>query len=198
VFTGLVEEIGTVNAIRRDAGGLTLGVACDSVCQDAAVGASIAVNGCCLTIVAVAEGVLEFQVVPESIRRTNLGQLIVGDGVNLERSLKVGDRLGGHFVTGHVDSLGQLLNRTDQANWSIFQIAVEPATARQMASKGSVTVDGVSLTLVDVVHESFTVALIPHTLQMTTLGRRQAGDRLNIETDILAKYVQRQSSESSG
>jgi riboflavin synthase len=126
------------------------------------------------------------------LQRTNLGELRAASSINLERSLRVGDRLGGHYVTGHIDALGALDERIDSGDWSTFWFRVPRALTRQMASKGSVAVDGVSLTLVEVEDERFSVALIPHTLAVTTLGKLQPGDRVNIETDVLAKYVERQ------
>lgn len=156
-----------------------------------AVGGSVAVNGCCLTVVEVAAGRWSFEAGPETLRRTNLGRLVPGSLVNLERSLAVGDSLGGHFVTGHIDGVGTLAARDDQGEWTTMWFACAPEVSFQMASKGSIAVDGVSLTLVDVERERFSVALIPHTLAHTTLGRRAVGDEVNLETDLLAKYVQR-------
>jgi riboflavin synthase len=158
----------------------------------AAVGDSIALNGCCLTVVSVDDESLAFEAGPETLARTTLGKLAKGDRINLETSLKVGDELGGHLVTGHIDAVGTINARQDDAEWSTLWICVPGDLMRQMASKGSVAVDGVSLTLVDVEDQRFSVALIPHTLHVTTLGSRQAGDRVNLETDVLAKYVQRQ------
>jgi len=158
----------------------------------AELGASIAVNGCCLTVVEIDGAGIAFQAGAETLSRTNLGKLVAGDKVNLETSLKMGDELGGHLVTGHIDGLATVDERKDDADWSAFWFRVPGKLTRQMASKGSVTVDGVSLTVVDVEDERFSVALIPHTLGMTTLGSRRAGDTVNIETDILAKYVERQ------
>lgn len=160
--------------------------------EGAAIGDSIAINGCCLTVIEVADERLSFEAGPETLARTNLGRLKAGAAVNLERSVKVGQRLGGHFVTGHIDGLGRLVERIDQAEWSTFWFAAPPALMRQMASKGSIAIDGVSLTLVDVADERFSVALIPHTLRVTRLGRLAAGDEVNLETDVLAKYVERQ------
>jgi riboflavin synthase len=162
-----------------------------SVARGVGIGDSIAVNGCCLTVVA-CEQQIGFDVGPETLSRTNLGRLAVGSRVNLERSLVVGDRLGGHFVTGHVDAIGYLDERTDQQGWSTCSFRFPAWMAPQLASKGSIAVDGVSLTLVDVDTERFSVALIPHTLDVTTLGRLAVGDPANLETDLLAKYVQRQ------
>ena len=163
-----------------------------TVSTDAVLGDSIAVNGCCLTIVAIDGPVLTFQAGEETLSRTNLGELSSGSVVNLERSMMVGQRMGGHYVSGHVDALGTVDERNEDGEWAEFWFNVPPALTRQMASKGSVTVDGISLTLVDVEPERFSVALIPHTLQVTTLGRRAIGDSVNIETDLLAKYVQQQ------
>jgi riboflavin synthase len=162
------------------------------VSSEAKIGQSIAVNGCCLTVVQRLGGLLEFDVGPESLQRTNLGALSPGDPINLERSLVIGDRLGGHFVTGHVDAVGTVDERIDDRDWSTIWYRVPAKLTRQMASKGSIAVDGVSLTLVDVEHDRFSVALIPHTLQVTTLGAKGPGALVNLETDLLAKYVERQ------
>ena len=193
MFTGIVEELGRIAEMRDDgADAKTLSLQCNRIHDDAAMGASIAINGCCLTIVRIAEDVLDFQAGSETLSRTNLGALAVGDSVNVERAVKASDRMGGHYVSGHVDALGTVSERVDEDNWSKFWFAVPPELTLQMASKGSVTVDGVSLTLVDVEADRFSVALIPHTLVETTLGSRSVGDKVNIETDILAKYVQQQ------
>jgi riboflavin synthase len=158
--------------------------------DDANVGDSIAVNGCCLTVVERTGELLAFEAGSETLGRTNLGRLAKGSQVNLERSLKVGDRMGGHYVTGHIDAVATLHERREEGPWSFLWFRVPPNLTRQMASKGSVAVDGVSLTLVDVEPDHFSVALIPHTLAVTTLGRLKIGDEVNIETDLLAKYVQ--------
>ena len=135
---------------------------------------------------------MSFQAGEETLSRTNLGELAPGDVVNLEQSLRAGDPIGGHYVTGHIDAVGTVDARHDDADWCTMWFRAPAAQLAQMASKGSVAVDGVSLTLVDVEDDRFSVALIPHTLSLTTLGRRKVGDRVNIETDVLAKYVQRQ------
>jgi riboflavin synthase len=134
---------------------------------------------------------MAFQAGPETLARTNVGDLRPGGVVNLERALAVGDRLGGHFVSGHIDGTGRLLKREDQGEWSFFWFSVPRSLARQMASKGSIAVDGVSLTIVESEPDRFSVALIPYTLAVTTLGPLRAGDRVNLETDLLAKYVER-------
>ena len=156
------------------------------------MGASISINGCCLTVVKIEQAALSFEAGPETLAKTNLGELSSGSKVNLERSLQVGDRLGGHFVTGHVDSIGTLDEKSVDGEWATFWFKVPKALTKQMAGKGSVAVDGVSLTLVDVEAERFSVCLIPHTLDVTTLGVLDVGGHVNIETDLLAKYVEKQ------
>lgn len=160
------------------------------------MGDSVSINGCCLTVVAISEKQLTFQAGTETLAKTNLGGFEIGSEVNLERALRAGDRLGGHYVSGHIDGTGRVAARNDDGEWAEFRFAVPKELTSQMASKGSIAVDGVSLTLVDVLENEFSVALIPHTLQVTTLGRLQVGDTVNIETDILAKYVQQQLNRS--
>lgn len=192
MFTGLVEHLGEVSAVREEPPGRRLVLKAGPVADGIALGASIAINGCCLTAVKIAGELLSFEAGPETLARTNLGKLQPGDRVNLERSLKAGDPLGGHYVTGHVDAVGRLDARIEDGPWATLWFAMPEALGRQMASKGSVAVDGVSLTLVDVERERFSVALIPHTLSMTTLGKLRVGDPVNLETDLLAKYVEKQ------
>lgn len=197
MFTGLVQSLATVREIAAAGPGVRLAIAEAEIAKHAALGDSIAVNGCCLTVVAIepislATGVLTFEAGPETLAKTTLGDFVAGDEVNLETSLCMGDSLGGHLVSGHIDGVGSVDQRQDDAEWSTFWIRVPRDLTRQMASKGSVAVDGVSLTLVEVEEERFSVALIPHTLAVTTLGKRQVGDRVNLETDLLAKYVERQ------
>ncbi|HZL89985.1 MAG TPA: riboflavin synthase [Pirellulaceae bacterium] len=192
MFTGLVEHVGAVIRLDPIGPGVRLTVRSALVTDKTQVGDSIAINGCCLTVTIVGGDELSFEAGSETLSRTNLGKLCVGSGVNLERSLKVGDRLGGHYVTGHIDALGTLDARRDEGEWSFFWFRVPRELTRQMASKGSIAVDGVSLTLVEVEAERFSVALIPHTLAVTTLEKLAVGGIVNIETDVLAKYVQRQ------
>ena len=192
MFSGLVEHLGAVTDVQDAGPGKRIVVDAGPVAEDAEIGASIANNGCCLTVVEIDGSQLAFDAGPETLSRTNLGQFQPGTAVNLERSLKIGDRLGGHFVTGHVDAVGHLDERKDDEDWSTFWFRIPPPLSKQMAGKGSVAVDGVSLTLVDVETDRFSVALIPHTLNVTTLGRLQPGDPVNLETDLLAKYVQQQ------
>ena len=157
--------------------------------EELAIGESLAVNGCCLTIVASKGDQFEVQAGPETLLRTNLGEKKAGDRVNFERSLRVGDRLGGHFVQGHIDTTAVLRERRQEGEWEFLAFTLDPAWTTLLVSKGSIAVDGVSLTVVDVWPDGFSVMLIPHTLAVTTLGLLKPGDRVNIETDILAKHV---------
>ncbi|MBI2827188.1 MAG: riboflavin synthase [Planctomycetia bacterium] len=193
MFTGLVEALAPVAEARSQPPGRLLAIRAGGLADEVRVGDSVAVSGCCLTCVASAAGLLSFEAGPETLGRTTLGELAPGALVNLERSLALGDRLGGHFVTGHVDAMGTLDAREDDQSWSTFWFRFPPELRRQMASKGSIAVDGVSLTLVAVEPDRFSVALIPHTLAHTTLGPLAVGRRVNLETDLLAKYVQQQS-----
>ena len=192
MFTGIVEGMGRVAQILPQPPGKRLVVAIGPLSEGMTVGDSVAINGCCLTVVGVDGDQLSFDAGSETLSRTNLGELGPGSPVNIERSLRVNDRLGGHLVSGHIDGVGHLDERRDDKDWSFFWFRAPARLMRQMASKGSIAVDGVSLTLVDVETERFSVALIPHTLTVTTLGRLRLGDVVNLETDILAKYVERQ------
>lgn len=192
MFTGLVQSLAEVAQLVPEPGGMRLVIREGEMAAAANIGASIATNGCCLTVVEIDGDLLSFQAGEETLSRTNLGQLKPGDRVNLETSLRMGDEVGGHLVTGHIDGLANVDQRLDDAEWCTMWFRAPKSLTRQMASKGSVAVDGISLTLVDVEDERFSVALIPHTLSVTTLGSRQVGDTVNIETDVLAKYVERQ------
>lgn len=192
MFTGLVEALAHVVDVEPEPPGVRLIIDAGSLAGGAAIGDSIAVNGCCLTVVRIDGARLSFQAGSETLSRTNLGALWTGHAVNLERSLILGDRLGGHLVTGHVDGLGTLAERRDEGDWSLFWFATSAELMQQVAPKGSIAVDGVSLTVVDVAPERFSVALIPHTLSMTTLGQLAVGGTVNLETDLIAKYVARQ------
>lgn len=191
MFSGIVEAMGTVAQIVQEPPGCRLVIHQPIIASQSKVADSISVNGCCLTVVAADAETLAFQAGPETLSRTNLGDLRVGNCVNLERALAVGDRLGGHFVTGHIDATGVLLERRNHGDWSDCWFQVPKRLARQMAPKGSIAVDGVSLTIVDSEPERFSVALIPYTLAVTTLGKLCVGERVNLETDLLAKYVER-------
>jgi riboflavin synthase len=196
VFTGLIESLAAVADVVPERPGVRLVIREPRIAAESAIGDSIALNGCCLTVVAIEGDRLSFQAGEETLSRTNLGELKPGDSVNVERSLKMGDAIGGHLVSGHIDGVGVVDQRRDDADWCTMWFNVPPALTSQMASKGSIAVDGVSLTLVAVEDDRFSVALIPHTLTVTTLGRRKISDRVNLETDILAKYVERQLAKS--
>jgi riboflavin synthase len=182
VFTGIVEELGTVREFAD--GRLEVGAA--AVLEDAKIGDSIAVNGCCLTVVDLGPDWFGVNPIDETLRRTNLGDLKPGDAVNLERPLRVNDRLGGHIVQGHVDAVGEVVRPAPD-----LQVRMPADLLRYVIEKGSITIDGVSLTVVEVLADGFTVALIPHTTEVTTLGRRRAGERVNLEVDLVAKYIER-------
>jgi riboflavin synthase len=192
MFSGIVETMGSVSELRRVGPGVRLVIHSPQVAAQVGIGGSVAINGCCLTVVDGDDQRMEFDAGEETLSRTNLGRLETGSRVNLERSLRIGDELGGHFVTGHIDAVGTLDERIDDEDWSKFWFKMPALLGKQMASKGSVAVDGVSLTLVDVEPDRFSVALIPHTLRVTTLGPLRKGDPVNLETDVLAKYVEKQ------
>ena len=192
MFTGIVQSLAEVADVIAEPPGVRLVIREPRLAPITKVGNSVALNGCCLTVVAVEGERLSFQAGEETLSRTNLGELVAGDVVNVEPSLRAGDPIGGHFVAGHIDAVGVVDQRQDDAEWCTMWFRAPPAQMLQMASKGSIAVDGVSLTLVDVERDRFSVALIPHTLSVTTLGQRRVGDRVNLETDVLAKYVERQ------
>lgn len=195
MFTGLVEGQGRVVAVDREPAGIRLVVAPPaeliSPRDPVSLGDSIAINGCCLTVIDIRHDCWSFQAGTETLSKTNLGHLTPGASVNLERSLPVQGRLGGHFVQGHVDGLGTVAAIDREGDWVMMTFCAPEPLVRLMVPKGSVAVDGISLTVVDVTETQFRVALIPHTLTVTTLGARQVGDAVNLETDILGKYVQR-------
>lgn len=182
MFTGIVEELGRVVSLD----GSRLRISAERVLEDAELGSSIAVNGCCLTVVAHDAGWWEAEVTDETFARTNLADLTPGAPVNLERPVRLADRLGGHLVQGHVDAVGQVRHPAPD-----LAVSMDPSLGRYVVEKGSITVDGVSLTVVDALDDGFTVAVIPHTAEVTTLGVRRAGDRVNLEVDIVAKYIER-------
>ncbi len=192
MFSGLVEAKTEVLRIEQEPGGIRLVLARPALFTDIALGDSIAIQGCCLTVVALDNDSMSFQAGEETLSRTGLAALRPGDLLNCERSLKLGDRIGGHLVTGHVDGRGKISARRDTAEWSDLVVEAPLTLMRQIVSKGSITMEGVSLTVVDITSNTFSVALIPHTLTHTTLGKLQVGAGVNLETDMLAKYVQRQ------
>lgn len=182
MFTGIVEELGTV--IARDGNRFRFGASL--VLEDAKLGDSTAVNGCCLTVVDLGPGWWEADVVDESLSRTNLGSLEPGDRVNLERPVRLMDRLGGHLVQGHVDAVGEIVTGAPE-----LRVRIPKDLLRYVVAKGSITVDGCSLTVVDVFDDGFSIAVIPHTAEVTTLGRKGPGDLVNLEVDVMAKHVER-------
>jgi riboflavin synthase len=192
MFTGIIEELGELVRWSDTAGDSALiAVRAPLVASDARHGDSIAVNGVCLTVVDVSGDVFTADVMGETLRRSALGALGPDDPVNLERAATLGTRLGGHLVQGHVDGVGTLLSREPSPHWDTVRFALPPALARYVVEKGSITVDGVSLTVAAVGPDWFAVGLIPTTLKLTTLGRKEAGDPVNLEVDVIAKYVER-------
>lgn len=191
MFTGLIQNLGTVRALTEGEGGQTLEVMEPALSSKLEIGESVAVNGTCLTVTACGMDAFSFQVGPETLAKTNLKFLTAGAGVNLERALGIGDRLGGHFVTGHIDCTGTILEKTPRGEWLMIWFAYPDEFAELLVEKGSIAVDGISLTLVDVQPGKFSVMLIPHTRDNTTLGRKGPGDTVNLEFDLLAKHVQK-------
>ncbi|MEV5481949.1 MULTISPECIES: riboflavin synthase [Streptomyces] len=191
MFTGIVEELGEVVAIENLGDASRFRLRGPLVTEDAKHGDSIAVNGVCLTVVETADGEFTADVMAETLNRSSLGALAAGSRVNLERPMALGGRLGGHLVQGHVDGTGTLVERIPGEHWEIVKIALPAALSRYVVEKGSITVDGVSLTVVDAADDYFTISLIPTTLALTTLGLKKAGDPVNLEVDVLAKYVER-------
>jgi len=191
VFTGLVEEIGRVRQRQRQGGFQRLEIGARRVLDDLRVGDSINIDGACQTVVDLSDSSFTVESVEETLRRTTLGELQVGRGVNLERPLRADDRMGGHLVLGHVDGVGRV-GRLEQrqASW-VLSVAPPAGLERYIAAKGSIAVDGISLTVVEAGDPGFTVAVIPHTFEHTTLGERRVGDPVNLEVDIVARYVER-------
>ncbi|MFI9816725.1 riboflavin synthase [Saccharothrix variisporea] len=191
MFTGIVEELGEVVAVADLPDAARVTIKGPVVTSDAKHGDSIAVNGVCLTVVDVVDGAFTADVMRETLRRSSLAKVAQGDRVNLERAAALGQRIGGHIVQGHVDGTGTVLAREKAEHWEVVHIGLPPGLARYVVEKGSITVDGVSLTVVSVSETEFSVSLIPTTLELTTLGRRAPGDLVNLEVDVLAKYVER-------
>jgi riboflavin synthase len=191
MFTGIIEEMGSVKALRRDAGSAQLTIFATTVLGNTALGDSICVNGVCLTVVDIGRSEFSADVANETLKVTGLGELQGGQKVNLERALQLSARIGGHLVTGHVDAVGRIREKRQEGNsWRVFIEAPETAL-RYIIKKGSVAVDGISLTVADVDRTGFSIAMIPHTAKLTTLGFKSAGDSVNLETDIIGKYVER-------
>jgi riboflavin synthase len=191
MFTGIVEELGTVEAIEDQGDAIRLTIRSATVLEDAGLGDSISVNGCCLTVTEHDGVTWTADVMQETLDKTSLYGVQPGDRVNLERAVTAHTRLGGHIVQGHVDGVGTVVSRTPSEHWEVVEISLPTALSRYLVDKGSITVDGVSLTVVEAKDESFTVSLIPETLARTTLGSRRPGDRVNLEVDVIAKYVEK-------
>ncbi len=190
MFTGIVEELGQVVSVERGEASASVCIAGPLVTSDVGIGDSIAVNGVCLTVTSVREGQFTADVMDETLRRSSLGGLQPGTDVNLERPLTLADRLGGHIVQGHVDATARLLDRSPGENWDVVRFELPQTIARYVVEKGSITVDGVSLTVAGRGDEWFSVSLIPTTLELTTLGRKRPGEQVNLEVDVIAKYVE--------
>lgn len=192
MFTGLIEEMGTVRAVTPGGGGAKVQIDASVVLSDVEIGASIAVNGCCLTVIDFDDSSWIADVVPETLQRTNIGALEPGNAVNLERPLAADGRYGGHVVQGHIDDIAAVsgVAELDDGSW-VLSFTLPPSLTNYVVEKGSIAVDGVSLTVASVDSATFSIAVIPHTHEVTTLGRRNVGDTVNIEADVLAKYVER-------
>jgi len=194
MFSGIVEELGTVAAVEDQGDAVRITIAATTVLEDVALGDSVSVNGCCLTVSTVSTtrpASFTADVMRETLDKTGVGDLTTGDRVNLERAVTPTTRLGGHIVQGHVDGTGAVRRRTHSEHWELVEVEAPTELLRYLVPKGSITVDGISLTVVDVLADGFTVSLIPETLARTTLGFRQPGDRVNLEADVIAKHVER-------
>ena len=187
MFTGIIEELGTLKSLN----GGRIEITCEKILEDVKIGDSISTNGICLTVTDFAENFFAADVMPETLRRTSLEELNIGGAVNLERAMKVGDRFGGHIVSGHIDGTGKISNIRTDGNAVFINISAENFLLKQIAAKGSVALDGISLTVVDAAADFFSVSMIPHTRAVTNFKFKRVGSIVNIETDILAKYVDR-------
>ena len=191
MFTGLIVDMGQVTSLGRRSGGAILSLRLRESIVNADIGDSIAVNGTCLTVVDKNRDELSFDLSEETLHSTNLGNLKIGDQVNIEPSLRPDSKIGGHFVTGHIDTVGQILKKITLGDMLKFEFRASSYVMQHLVEKGSIAVDGISLTVVDILEDSFTVVIIPHTAEMTTLGQKEPGDSVNLEVDILSKYVAR-------
>jgi len=191
MFTGIVEEIGVVKGVQGNSQGGMLTITASRALADSKVGDSIAIDGVCLTMTQVDSQRFTADISAETLRRTTLGNRNSGDGVNLERSLRVSDRLGGHLVLGHVDDVGVISSSQEEGTSSLTRISASPEVMRYVVYKGSICIDGISLTIANLFEYAFEIALIPHTKQVTTLGEKKVGDRVNIEVDLLGRYVEK-------
>jgi|LGOV01.1.fsa_nt_gb riboflavin synthase len=191
MFTGLIEDVGTVRSLRQSSGGARLEISTQLPLSEVDLGDSIAVNGICLTVVELGSGSFVADVSPETLSSSSLAQLSPASSVNLERALRLSDRLGGHLVSGHVDDIAEVISRQNDGNATLFTFRAAENTLRYVVEKGSITIDGVSLTVNLVTQETFSVSIIPHSLVKTTLNNIKIGCKVNIETDIIARYVEK-------
>jgi riboflavin synthase len=198
MFTGIIQGLGTLVEKRPAGGGMVFGLDADFQLTDPEEGESIAVNGACLTARNIKGRRFYVDVSPESLARTGLGHLQIGNRVNLERALRLSDRLGGHLVSGHVDAQGQVQQRRSTGDFTLFTFSLDPSLTKYVIEKGSITINGVSLTVNSCESSHFSVSIIPHTLGVTTLGELREGDRVNIEVDMIGKYVEKLLAEKSG
>ena len=189
MFTGLIENIGTVSSIKRAGGGLKISIYPESVIE-LQIGDSVSINGACLTVVETGRDIA-FEVSPETLRNTTIGELKVNDKVNIERALRLSDRLGGHLVTGHIDGIGVIIDKRQEGEYTFYTFEAPPEILKYTVKKGSIAVDGISLTVIGLDMKSFTVAIIPHTLTATNIGSKGIGDKVNLEVDIIGKYVEK-------
>jgi riboflavin synthase len=191
MFSGIVEEMGAISILNKSLAGTRLTIIAATIMGDLPIGASVSVNGTCLTVVARTDQDFSVDVSPETLQVTTLGSLASGSPVNLERAMKLNDRIGGHMVSGHVDGIGAIRSRHPDGNAVVLEIEAPKDMLRLCVAKGSITVDGISLTINGVTERSFLVSIIPHTAKVTTLGLKQVGDQVNLESDLIGKYVER-------
>ncbi|MEA2021340.1 MAG: riboflavin synthase [Candidatus Caldatribacteriota bacterium] len=191
MFTGIIEEVGIVSQLTKLSTGALVKISCKKVLEDFKIGESMAVNGVCLTVRDIRKDSLIADIMPETLRSTNLGSFFIGEYVNLEKALKTDGRFGGHMVLGHIDGTGKIIKNYSKGNAKIFQITCSEELMKYIVLKGSVAIDGISLTVQSIENQGFTVSMIPHTLKATTLQYRSSGDTVNIETDIIGKYIRK-------
>ncbi|MBH0200151.1 MAG: riboflavin synthase [Nitrospira sp.] len=197
MFTGIVEEMGAITSLEKTLAGTRFTVLASTVMGDLKIGDSVSVNGTCLTVVSKSERDFSVEVSPETLAVTTLGSFAAGTPVNLERAMRLNERIGGHLVAGHVDGVGVIRNRQQDGNAILLTIGAPPEILRYCVAKGSITVDGISLTINEVTDRGFSVAIIPHTAKVTTLGLKQVNDSVNLESDLIGKYVERLLQERS-
>lgn len=191
MFTGIIEELGTIKSLEVKSKNPAIELLAAEILSDINIGDSISVNGVCLTVISFTRGSFKVEVMPETLKKTALSGLKRGDKVNLERALPLGGRLGGHLVSGHIDGVGEIIKKYRETNAVVIAIEASPEVLKYVIPKGSIAIDGISLTVVELKQNSFTVSLIPHTAKMTTLGFKQPGDMVNLEGDMIGKYVEK-------